>query len=68
MKFFGVGGGGSHGHDKMNNDKGDGLLTLDGGILDPISFELTGEAPVQAGVRLGVGGYLWGRGGHPGGG
>ena len=49
---FGVGGGGSCGHDRVNNSKGGGLLTLGGDILDPVVFDLTDEAPVQAGVSL----------------
>ena len=54
MADFGVAGGDSNGNDGLDDPKEDGLLTLDGGILDPISFELTDEAPVQAGVSLGV--------------
>ena len=29
---------------------------IDGGIFDPVSFELTGEAPVHADASLGLGG------------
>ena len=63
-----VRGGGSCGHNGLDDAQGGGFFTLDGRIFDPISFELTGEAPVQAGVRLGVGGGFWGWGGHLGGG
>ena len=42
-------------HDGLGDAKGGGPLTVDKGILDLISFELTGEVNFQAGVRLGVG-------------
>ena len=49
-----VGGGGSRGQDGLDDDQGGGFFTLDRIILDPIISELTGEAPVQAGMSLGV--------------
>ena len=49
-----VRGRGSRVHDGLEDAKGYGFFTLDGGIFDPISFELPGEAPVQDGVSLGV--------------
>ena len=51
-----VGGGGSCGHDGLDNAQGDGFSLLDWRIFYPISFELTGKVPVQADVSLGVGG------------
>ena len=39
----------------MGDTKGDGILTLNRRILNPVGFELTGKAPVQAGVNLGGG-------------
>ena len=51
---FGVKGGGSHGHNRLDNTQGSGFSPLECRILDPISFELAGELYVQAGVRLGV--------------
>ena len=65
---FGVGGRSSHGHYEMGDPKGEKLITIDGGILDNVSFEVTGEALVQAGVSLVVRGCLWSWGGHSGGG
>ena len=56
MSLFGVGGGGSIRHDGLDDTKGRGLLSLGGGVLDPIGFELMGKAPVQSGVSLGIGG------------
>ena len=55
MAGVGVGGGDYRGRDGLDNAKGGGLLMLDGGILDPISFELAGKAPVQSSVSLGSG-------------
>ena len=49
-----VGVGVSRGQDGLDDDQGGGFYTLGGRILDPIISELTGEAPVQAGVSLGV--------------
>ena len=43
------------GHNGVDNVMGDGLFPLDWGIFDLISFELSGEALVQANVSLGVG-------------
>ena len=51
-----VRGGGCLGHDEMNDAKEDGFFPLDWGIFNPISFKFPGEAPVQAGESLGVGG------------
>ena len=52
---FGVEGRGSCGHDRMDDAKGGGLLTLNGGIFNPINFEFMGKEPVQDGVSLGIG-------------
>ena len=32
-----------------------GIITLDGGVFNPVVFELAVEAPVEAHVSLGVG-------------
>ena len=56
MTGFGVGGGGSCVHGGLCDAEGRVLLTLDGGIFDSVGFELTVEAPVQAGAGLLVGG------------
>ena len=34
--------------------KGGGFFMISVSILDPISFDFTGEAPIQAGISLGV--------------
>ena len=51
---FWVGGRDSLSHDGLDDANGGGILTLDGGILNTIGFELTGKEHVQAGVSLGV--------------
>ena len=60
MPLFWVEGGGSCGHDGPDNSQGEGLLLLDWGILDPISFDMAGDTRVQADVSLGFGGGFWG--------
>ena len=55
---FGVGDGGSRCHDRLNDAKEGGLLMLDVGILDPVSFELKVEAPVRACDSLEFGGVV----------
>ena len=54
MPGFGVGGGGCRVLDGEDDAQGGGLLPLDWGIFDPVSFELSGKALVQADVNLGV--------------
>ena len=48
----GIRGGCFHGHNGVNYSQGDGSFQLDCGILDPIGFELTGEALVETSVSL----------------
>ena len=52
---FGVGGGVSHGHTGLDDANVDGILALDRGIFDPVSFELTDKATVQDGLILVIG-------------
>ena len=54
MAGFVIRSGDSRSHDGLDDAKGGGLITLDGGICDPVTFELTSEAPTQTGVSLGV--------------
>ena len=54
MPGFWVGGGGCCDHHGVDNDQGGGLFRIDWGILDPVSFEFSGKAIVQADVILGV--------------
>ena len=54
MSGIWVGGGGSCGNNGPDDAQGGYFLTLDGRIFNTISFELTGEAPVQAGMSLGI--------------
>ena len=55
---LGVGGVGSCGHKGVNNYQGDVFLPLDWGIVDPIGFDLPGEALFKTGASLCVGGFL----------
>ena len=43
---------GSCGHNGVNDSQEDGFFPLDWGVLDPVGFELPGEALVETGVRL----------------
>ena len=54
-------GGGCHGYNGVNDSQGDGLFLIDWWILNPVGFELTGEALVDTGVRFGVRGFsgIW---------
>ena len=54
MTDFGVGGGGCHGHNGLDDAKGEDLLLLDRGVLDTVGFTMIDKAPVQSRVRLGV--------------
>ena len=49
---FGVGGGGCHDHNGVDDSQGDGFLPLDWGILDTVGFEMPDEALVNTGVSL----------------
>ena len=49
-----VGGGGSRGHNGLEDAQGGGVFPLDWGFFNPISFELSVEVIVQADVGLGV--------------
>ena len=51
-----VGGGGSCGHNGMEDTHGGGFYPIDWGIFYPINFELAGGALVQSDVSLVVGG------------
>ena len=55
MVRSGVVGAGCHGDDGVSNSQGDGLFSSDGGILYPISIELTHEALVEPDFCLRVG-------------
>ena len=50
MSVLGVGGGGSFVHDGLNYSEEGGLIILDGVILDPTVFELTGKVPLNDGA------------------
>ena len=49
---LGVGRGGCRGHDEVKDSHGGGFFMLEMGILDPVGFELPGEALVETGVIL----------------
>ena len=49
---IGVGDVGSGGHNGLNDPQGGRFSSLDWGILDPVCFELPGEALVNTGVSL----------------
>ena len=53
-----VRGGGSCGHDGLDDVQGGGFFPIYWRIFDRMSFELAGETPVQADVSLGAGGFL----------
>ena len=55
---FGVSSGGYCRHDVLDDTKEGVLLSISGGFLDPVGFEMIGEAPVQSGVILSVRGVL----------
>ena len=60
MTGFWVGGGDCHGHDGLDDDKGDSLASLDWKVFNAVGFKMTGEASVQYGLGLGrlSGGFL----------
>ena len=49
---LGVGGVGSCGHNGVNDSQGVGFYPIDSGILDPVGFELPGEALFNIRVSL----------------
>ena len=46
----GVGGGSCHGDNGLHDSQGDGLLSSDGGIFEPVGLELPRDALVDPGV------------------
>ena len=49
---LGVRGGSCHGHNGVNDSQGVGFYPIDSGILDPVGFELPGEALFNIRVSL----------------
>ena len=50
---FGVGGGGRHGHNGLNDAKGGSLLSFDRKVFYTVGFKLMVEASTHSGVGLG---------------
>ena len=59
MTDFWVSGSCFCGHDGVEDTKGGGHLSPNKWVLNAVGFKLTGEAPVQYGVGLGVWGISW---------
>ena len=52
MAVFGVSSGGYCRHDGLEDTNRGGLISISGGIINPVGFELIDEASVQSGVSL----------------
>ena len=54
MTGFGVGGGGRHVQDRLDNAEGDTILLLERRVLDAVGFKRMCETSVYSGVGLGI--------------